>query len=663
MALLYGSDGDEEDYVNITEELISIAYGENTRLSYSPSNNVIFSSDCEDIATVSEKGRVYAHNIGTAIITATNENAADSVIVEVSNIDLYGNAYYESFEKSADLDISPTQTFTELHIACEPTEALRVGQIYSMGAIPYPIDLYGDGTAENIPNYCIDWESSDESVAIVKYGIINPLQAGKTTITAKIHGTTITDSFELEVIEKPKVIENLMSVSSDYVYDGHPLTGGTAQDAMYAIYGSIAEAFENGYNGVRFDKMDIYAEPVQLIGASIPSNFILDFGFSTMYMSEWHDYVNGTLSSGDKTSAYHLFTFTDCENGVIRNLNYYGELYNYYYNKSDDTHEPSEYGEQTLFCDYDNGRYCEIYNVNFDATVGFNVSVGGTHIHGDYHIGNADGRTDSNIDYTNFEIGRLKSDGTIDKTETGWVSVSNIVPFNHDYFYPKHQVGTNYNPNLGQLFVRNRFYSIAFYDADNNLIEFHEWRYVFRTYATPVDAVGYRISVPNGGILPTENSSIRGTDFVQRMMSKDTTFCCAMYNCGCGKNFSGICSVTGNTENFRFYNNKVDSNGTVNAWEFDIEDCWYEGFGCVVYNNSMSLTVAISGVWSAWIDNGYTNSLYTRRTDGLKILNSPINYLSYGDGINGVVGQINKIASLVLNTNYPNYGHLNGLEE
>ncbi|WP_346697911.1 hypothetical protein [Thomasclavelia spiroformis] len=649
--------------MSIAEDLVNIIYGDNYRVSYSPTSNTTFETDCEDIVSVTDKGRIYAHNIGTATITAKNGNALDTVIVKVENKDLYGNSYYESYEQSADLDIQPTATFTELHIACEPIEPLRVGQIYSMGAIPYPIDLYGDGTTENIPNYTIDWESSNTEIAIVKYGIITPLKPGETTITAKIHGTSITDSFELTVIEKPQVIENLMRISSNYEYDGHKLQGGTPADAMHAIYGAITEANENGYNGVRFDKMNIYAEPIQLIGISIPSNFIVDFGFSSLYMSEWHDYVNGTLSSGDKTSAYRLFMFTDCENGVIRNLNYYGELYNYYFNKTDDTHLPSEYGEQTLFCHFDNGRYCEIYNVNFEAIIGFNVAVGGTHIHGDYHIGNTAGRTDSNIDYTNFEIGKLKSDGTIDKNETGWVSVSNIVPFNHDYFYPKHQVGTNYNPNLGQLFTRNRFYNIAFYNEDDELIEFHEWRYAFRTYNTPENAVGYRISVPNGGALPTENSSIRGTDFVQRMMAKDTTFCCAMYNCKCGRNFSGICSVVENCENFRFYNNSVQYNGTVNAWEFDIEDCWYEGFGCVVYNNSLSSVCAVSGVWSAWIDNAWTNELYTRRTDGLKILNSPLNYLQYSEGINGVVGKWNSITRKVLSTDYGSYGHINGLEE
>lgn len=631
-------------------------YGETKRLNYSPkTDGVSFTSDCEDIVSVTEKGRLNAASIGTAIVTGRNGDTEDKVTVEVKNKDLYGNVYYSNYWDSADLDIQSEGLFEELHIYGAPDDPLRVGRTFPVGAIPYPLSLYTED--ENILNYCIDWSSSNPEIAEVKYGVIEPLSPGKVTITATIHGTDISDSLDIEVIAFPQREENFMHITEDYEYEGHKLTGGTSSDCTYAIYGAITEAKASGYNGVKFDKMELHTAPVQLIGLSIPSDFVVDFGFSSIYMDAWHDYVNGTIADGTKGKAYRYFMGTDSENSVIRNLYYYGETY-------DGSHQNAEYGEQTLFFAYDNARYLDIYNVFFESVIGFNVAAGYMLdlYDRDYHLGNPDGRSNGDIDYTNLLVGRMLSDGSVDTEQTDWIYTPAIIPFNNQYYSPYHYIGTNYTPELGQVFSRTRFYNIAFYDAENNIIEFGSWRNAFAAYKTPENAVGYRITFPNGGILPESNSSIRGDSFVQRMMPANPTYCCAMYNCTCGNNFSGILSVTGSTKNFFFYNNRVTKNGTVNAWSYDIEDSWYSGQNCVTKNNSLPQTIAIAGVLNAIIDNAYINSLYLRRAESTVVLNTPLNYISYTEDINGVLGKSEIIATKTKNESYRNFGNMNFLE-
>lgn len=646
--IVYGS------AVNITEDSIEIPINENKRLTYSPFS-LNFHSSCNDIATVTNKGRIFAKNIGKTSVIAEKNGTTDECEVIVPISDLYGNIYYDNFWSSKDLDIASSYDFKEIHIYGKPDNKLRIGQTFPLGAIPYPIDLYND--KQQLPNYCIDWDSSNPDVAQVKYGIIEPLQSGNTTITATIHGTDIKDMIEIEVIDYQRPEERFMHITENYIYNDYKIKGGSSTDTTHAIYGAITEAYRLGYNGVLFDKMDLYVAPIQLYGISIPSNFVVDFGFSSMYMDDWHDYVNGTIADGTAGNAYRFFMGTNSENSVIRNLYYYGETYN-------TSHKNSDYGEHTLFFSYDNARYFEIYNIFFESVIGFNVAVGYelSIYNRDYHLGNPDGRSNGDIDYTNLAIGKLNNDGSVNYDETGWIYTPQIIPFNHDYYSPYHYIGTNYSAELGQIFSRTRFYDIIFYDSTDNIIEYDQWRTAFSAYKTPGNAVGYRICFPNGGLLPEENSSIRGDYFVQRMMPANPSYCCSMHNCTCGNNFSGILSITGCTKNFIFYNNSVEKNGSINNWSYDIEDCWYSGQQCVTKNNSLPYTISITGVLNAVVDNGYINSIYMKRTESSIFLNNPINYIQYYEDINGVLGCSDKISSKVKNESYNQNGNFNFLE-
>lgn len=591
-----------------------------------PEKKIRWGSDCPDIASVSEYGKVTANRIGKTEITAVVGDDKCSVDVEVLQTRLYGS---KDYTQSGDLDVAPEAEFAELHIYNKPdTEMVYVGQTYPVGAIPYPLNLYGDGTKNNIPNYAIDWVSSDESVATVKHGIIEPLVPGDVTIMAKIHGTEITDSFALTVEERPEIVEHFFDVSVDYAYDGHLMIGGTSADAMHAIYGAITEAKVNGFNGVKFPKMDIFIQPVQLEAFAIPSNFTVDFGFASVYVDSWHDYVNGTLADGTKGNAYCMFSFEGAEHSCIRNLYYYGEYYN-----SD--HSASEYGEQTLFLEFSNGRYCEVYNCRFEGVVGFHIGVGfGLDKGGDY-INNPSGTGDSRMLCSNFADGRLMADGKIKAdNDCDWCYTVDPIPFNSE-FYHQYMMGTAFYGYLGELFDRTRFYTIAFYDADGNLLEFDEWRTAYSSYTVPDGAVSYRASFPCG--CPSEDRNVRSDICVERMMGGKTTYCCTVYNCEFYNHASGAVSGIGAAVNFRFFNNYIDWVGAKNAWCYDLEDGWYAMQSCVLKDNSYMVRLGIAGVLNAMIGNAGFRELYVKRSQNIVMVgNDSYDYYQQTEDINGV---------------------------
>ena len=95
---------------------------------------------------------------------------------------------------------------------------------------------------------------------------------------------------------------------------------------------------------------------------------------------------------------------------------------------------------------------------------------------------------------------------------------------------------------------------------------------------------------------------------------------------------------------------------------YDIEDSWYSGQNCVTKNNSLPGAIAVAGVLNAIVDNAYINEFYLRRAESTVILNNPINYISYTEDINGILGKSEVIAKKIKNENYGSRGNFNFLE-
>lgn len=600
-------------------------------------------SETTQVASVDPYGYLTANNMGKTAIYGRYSTLLYKVEVEVLQKILYGEM--GGFLKYKEPEIAASQEFDELIIYNKPWDgALYVGQTFAVGALPYPFDMWGDGVTEgSMPNYSVHWTSSAPDVAAIKNGIIQPFKAGKTTITATLYGTQLTDSFELTIKEKVNAEEKL------YRANESAFTGLTPGATMQKIFDTITAAREHGYNGVLFPRMDYHVEPTQLGAFAIPTEFIVDFNYSNMYMEPWHDYVNGTYGDGTQNKHYTLFSFKNATHSVLRNLNYYGERY-------DTTHAESEYGEQTLFLYYSNGIYCEVYNCHFEGVAGFHICVGGE------TVGNATYlyKYANKVYYKNLKAGFLKADGTADETVEGYIYTPDFINIStEDYACGMYHMGTSYKARFGSLFNYTRFYNIAWYDADYNLLCYRTREMVYYDYDLPEGAAYYKMTMwrPADIALPTKNDDPRMANApysgVAMLSPSFPTYCCSMYNCSFKNTASGCLSGTGDSIGFRFYNNNLngrDSVGKRNAWCYDFEDGWWGMFGNIYQNNSSAFRVAFAGVLTVITDSGGFTEAYLRVLQNTFFAADNYGYLLMDESVNAVTGY-------PYGTNHTSYGY------
>lgn len=158
--------------ISLNKESTTIAKGgtEQLEAQLTPegSNSAItWSSENEEVATVSEDGTVTGVEVGTTTITATANGHSDSCEVTV-------NVPLEGIEITGTASTIKAGTTTQLSIRYIPEEAT------------------GTGTVE--------WSSEHEDIATVdQNGLVTAIKDGTTTITAKIG--EISDTYEIRVQE------------------------------------------------------------------------------------------------------------------------------------------------------------------------------------------------------------------------------------------------------------------------------------------------------------------------------------------------------------------------------------------------------------------------------------------------------------------------------
>lgn len=617
---------------------------------------LLWTSETPQVASVDETGLVTAHNVGKTSLIGDYSSMKWSVEVEVLQKILYGTM--GGALDYAEPSVTAEQNFEELIIYNKPWDnQVFVDQTFVVGAIPHPLDMWGDGVTRGyIPNYALHWTSSDPSVARIKNGIIQPLKVGKTTITATIQGTNLTDSFELKVATRPVFAENFSRPSAS-VFDGL-----NSSETMQKIFDLITSAKENGFNGIIFPRMDYHVQPVGLSAFKIPSNFTVDFNYSNMYMDSWHDYVNGNIADGTQNRHYTLFSFEDAEFSVFKNLNYYGERYS-------TTHTESEYGEQTLFFYTGNGYYCDMYNCYYEGVAGFHICVGGEEkLDAEYLYAKWEDdayKYANKVEYHNLSRGFLKPDGSVDTNVSNHIYTPNFVKINRTYFanYGKYAIGTTYTARFGSIFNFTRFYNIAWYDEDQNLLEYREKQMVFYDYDLPEGALYYKLTCfrPTYIDLPTANDDPRlgggNHSCVCLCYPAKPAYCCSIYNCEFKNTASGCVSGTGNSIGFRFYNNNLngrESVGKRNAWCYDFEDGWWAMFGNIYQNNSDAFRCAFAGVLNTVMDSGNIGECYNRVLQDGKFFHDGTWGAFYNDDC------LNGMTNYPWEANHTGYGYICG---
>ena len=164
--------------IELDKKELSIIDGEEANLkvtinpSYAENKNVTWESSDKTIATVKD-GVITAKKVGTAEIKAISEDGNKEAICKVT----VTSPPIKSIKFEKEKQIVYIGKTTKLETIADPINS----------SIENPI-----------------WTSSDEEIAIVKDGIINPLKVGQTTITISNEDNSISASTTIIVMEKPK---------------------------------------------------------------------------------------------------------------------------------------------------------------------------------------------------------------------------------------------------------------------------------------------------------------------------------------------------------------------------------------------------------------------------------------------------------------------------
>ena len=425
----------------------------------------------------------------------------DSEVDEGTYTDDFGNEYTVS-DFTAYAEPSRTESvFEGIGFIYKP-ETLYTFRKYSVVAYPYP--FIGSFIGENEGKFHIMYTSSDEDVCACVDGVLIPKTPGTVTITARLAGSQLTDSFTATVAEFDNSVSDAETtyVSRKYVYDFHPLLGGSATDTTIAMFQAIQQAADEGFKKIVFPKAEYHVYPVFMAENAnrcfiIPSNLIIDFNYSTLYMDE------NPYMYTDSTRQYQFFVFLDTENSSIENLTIYGER------RNNTTHAESEYTSASSLIEFVNAYKCGTKNVRLYDTVGFaywysedqqyhywdgirdpNWSAGsglanrGRMVAEDWELGDYDSNGDKITDANHI---RLKA-----KTALGY-DPEDLETFLFGF------MGVRY------YIIPSRWVRVWWYDANDNLLNQGGTLYFqYSKYHLPTGAVSFKLSA-YGSTLPTQN--------------------------------------------------------------------------------------------------------------------------------------------------------------
>lgn len=148
---------------------------ENTLTQVFANDVVVWSTNDNDVININQQGYVYAKHAGTAVLTATKDNASVTCVIKVKALHPYFD--HDSLD------------------------------VYTLEPATLTVNDYGART--------IEWKSKDPKIATVENGVIQGLKPGTTTISAKVGD----DTLECKVKVKRKTFKISHKEATFYVGD------------------------------------------------------------------------------------------------------------------------------------------------------------------------------------------------------------------------------------------------------------------------------------------------------------------------------------------------------------------------------------------------------------------------------------------------------------
>lgn len=485
-------------------------------------------------------------------------------------------------------------------------EQLYLGREESVSAFPYPNDI--------TKKFEIEYSSSNPDICKCVGGLLIPLKIGEVNINATIRNTNIFTTKTVKIVNPPTIEEKIFYISN-------PVQEKNAKETMQWMQDTINKAHLEGYNICKFPKESIYHIVPIVQSWELPTQMILDFNNSTVFIDDEHEFT---------TQNYHLFNMDEGQEfSGIKNLILYGERYN----------DPSKVGQNIYTegnCWISMGycKWCILENIYTRYTCGFDICIGGySRFRNDPNY-----TTHGPIDYTNFQKGKILSNGTVEERDD-WITTNKKLPvIDRSYTDGNFLMGT-YTAGIGVIGAR--LYNICWYDNELNPVDYYEGCCQNEPYPLKENFAYYDITF-NTSILPDRNNT-GGDDYCAiRMLQARGTNYLTIKNFISLDNYSGAFSVVGQTNHLLVNNLFTWSwEKRKNNWDIDFEDGWLN-MRTYVLKNIYANLVYFSGDGGTLINSAVKNLNIRDDMQSFKLLNDYIPNLTIATGkfCNIIIGVI-----------------------
>ena len=448
----------------------------------------------------------------------------------------------------------------------------------SVVAMPYPLN--GDMVGIDAGKFHVMYSSSDDSICECVDGVLIPKTEGTVTITARLAGSQLTDSFTVSV-----EVYNDFVTDSETLYlpenfsDGvHFLNSDNPQECALAMFYAIKTAGENNYRRIVFPKREYTIYPVfeygrEKICCIVPGNLIIDFSGSDIYIAD------NPMSVGDRNNNYLVFAFTEkCKFSAIKNAKFYGERTFGLNGRSE-----RAYNGYCGLVNYNNCYMCGTDNVSFYNTVG-HFYVFGTSGQWNWSAGYFDPNWsvgsglahNGRIMKDEFELGAFDANGEpIDSSDT----IRTVCMMDIGYESSDLQDFTWGNMGERYYLVHSRWLRVWWYDSEKNLLNpGGTLYYQFSKYHLPAGAKYFKLSAYQSAI-PTSNAGVDGWQCALRLYPYQQADYCYATHIDVANPNGWALTVTGGQHcyigdgKFEYARKYVD--GSTPTYAIDLEDNYF----------------------------------------------------------------------------------------
>ena len=508
--------------------------------------------------------------------------------------------------------------YKSLHITNKRKTILK-GKQYPLTAFPYPLKTTGSSKSD----YDIVWTSSNRKVVAVYDGLMIAKKTGKATITAKLRGTKIKDSFTIQVKKTVSTTKKVYNVPANFKSsEGYTFSKTDYQSTLKAIFGAITYAKKHGYNYVLFPKIKFYASAYHTgLHYYVPSNMTIEFPKgSVLHMMFPTKLPNGVSASDATKCEFHIFEFgvpgndytNYCKNSHLIIDTYYGERYEEY--KLTGTVNEDKYIEEYRFVQFGRKAYnCSVQIKNANYATGYFITVDGN----SSNVNSKDGV----ITYGDMVKGHINKNGKLVKN-SNWISTQKFIKIpsqikKDGYFMSAGSQANHYGRYWYWNSASAQLYDIYWYNSKKKMIKVEKWKGVGEYYSIPAKATYYKISFQQSQLPKRPTGTTKSTPWMT-MHDCGAARDCEIKNTNLYHSATGLFSVVGETDGLFIYNNYVPANGEKpeDARLGDFEDGWLSMRHSVLANNVLDQGEYASGGFNNFMHTNYFgNEIYTKTCD------------------------------------------------